>query len=107
MGTITFVVTLILLLSFFIITWKIIKKEWFRNLKKDDVVSVTIYSENCQCEVGATVVNPVDDDDTIEVRISKENLDKCRNCAEIKGYNDKGEMTCWYNVKFFKSCDVR
>lgn len=96
----------IICLTVYLFFQKAEKRKWFYGLKAGDKVFTTIYSENCQCEI-KSVVKDSAKSDMIEVEVSDDVLEKCRDCAEKKGYNDKGEMTCWYKVKFFKSYNVR
>ena len=75
--------------------------KWFKSLKPGDEVSVTIYSENCNCSRNATVTRSVDEDNLIEAKMDEQTLSKCKNCAITKG-----EDTCWHQVTMFAKEDV-
>lgn len=80
--------------------------KWFKSLKPSDEVSVTIYSEYCNCSRNATVTKSIDEDNLIEAKMDEQTLAKCKNCANFKSINDKGEITCWYQVTKFTKEDV-
>lgn len=77
------------------------KRKWFKKLKIGDKVLVNIYSENCDCEATATVLNN-SVGESISAVIDDESYKRCEQCSLINGtINNSIDNTCWYKVNSF------
>lgn len=73
-------------------------RKWLWNLKPGDNILVYIYSNYCECTREATVITGFNGEH-IEAKIKPD----CSKCAELMSKNDKGKITCWYEVTKFDS----
>jgi hypothetical protein len=80
-------------------------KKWFYNLKPGDKILVKIYSNYCDCYREATVTKS-SDNKLISAKMDDVVYNKCKECALFKSKNDKGEVTCYYDMTKFTKQDV-
>lgn len=78
------------------------KTYWIMKLKPDDKISVTIYSQYCECERDAKFTKISDDGICIEATI----MEDCKSCSEARSKDKDGKETCWYKISSFKKNDI-
>jgi len=79
--------------------------KWFYSLKPGDRILVRIYSQFCDCPIEAVVVDSAHNK-YITAQIDNDTVNKCKQCAEANGTDQKGSNTCYYEVTMFKREDV-